>query len=425
MLTTQGKTRFGIAILIGSIALMPGLFALYAAYPKHLFPSLYTKIIPISGIALSLLVLVLGHSSYRRVQNLTVFVSGYLIGLASAIYFLLCSNPFSLPLPPTGLFTAAALLLILCVNTLLPLLLPTQSTFRLTRDITIAICCIEIITLLVFRFSPHATDFMQTVSLPGFFSWPFLLCIGFLSIVITLSVFRLSHSFHLGGVFCSCALFLSTAWVILLTLKGDISLVELLICGALITYCIGILIHLFSRMEHKISYDPLLHIYNRNFCTRIITEQSSVNTLPPFTVAMLDIDHFKKVNDTYGHQAGDAVLHAVAQTVHTTIGPSGIVCRYGGEELAVFFPQTTTKEAAPILEKVRVAIEKHKTISGKKTICVTLSSGISHREEKDQTIVQVIEAADKALYKAKEGGRNQVQTGKTGKSVIAKKTPKK
>ena len=175
-----------------------------------------------------------------------------------------------------------------------------------------------------------------------------------------------------------------------------------------------------SRMEHRISFDPLLKIYNRDYCSRIITEQANMNVSPPFAVAMVDIDHFKQVNDTYGHLAGDAVLHAVAQAVQHGAGQQGIACRYGGEELALFFPQKTTKEITPIVEKIRTDIEKTKTRSGNKKISVTISAGISHRESFSQSIVDVIKASDKALYAAKNGGRNQVKTHKTTSSSSRK-----
>lgn len=413
MQKNKGNAKFGLIVCILGILLCGGLFALFSLYPKKLYPSLYTTIIPFTGVFLSLCVIFLGHTSYKRVQNLSVFASGYLFGQISLFYFVLWVNAFNLPLPPLDSPTAPEILIALFANLLLILLLPTQGTYRLARDITLTASIINIITLLVLRFGNHATDFTHAIGQPGFLSWPFYVCLGLVIVSSGLAFFRFKHGFHVGGVFSAVGFYLGLAWICMLTLKVDHSIVHLVFIGLMSAYCGGILVHLFARMEHKISYDPLLHIYNRNFCTRIITEQSSVNTLPPFTIAMVDIDHFKKVNDTYGHQAGDAVLHAVAQTVHNEIGNAGIVCRYGGEELAVFFSQYTTKEVVPLMENVRIAVEKTKTVCGKKTITVTISSGVSHREEKNQPIASVIEAADKALYKAKEGGRNQVKTGKT------------
>jgi diguanylate cyclase (GGDEF)-like protein len=136
---------------------------------------------------------------------------------------------------------------------------------------------------------------------------------------------------------------------------------------------------------------------------------------------MVDIDHFKNVNDSYGHQAGDQVLYNIAQTICREVVPDGVVCRYGGEELIIFFSQKTAKQVAPIVEKMRETIEKSKTKTAKKSLSVTVSCGISCREGPNQSIMEVIHAADKALYKAKEGGRNQVKMGKTTSAAIKKK----
>jgi two-component system cell cycle response regulator len=125
-------------------------------------------------------------------------------------------------------------------------------------------------------------------------------------------------------------------------------------------------------------------------------------------VAMVDIDHFKKVNDTHGHQAGDQVLYSVAQTICREVVPDGVVCRYGGEELIIFFPQKTISQTAPVVDTMRKVIEATKTKTGKKVLSVTVSSGVSCREEPEQSIADVIKAADKALYKAKEAGRNRI-----------------
>jgi diguanylate cyclase (GGDEF)-like protein len=136
---------------------------------------------------------------------------------------------------------------------------------------------------------------------------------------------------------------------------------------------------------------------------------------------MVDIDHFKNVNDTYGHQAGDQVLYTVAQTICREVVPDGVVCRYGGEELIIFFPRKTARQVVPLVEKMRTTIEKAKTKTARKALSVTVSCGISCREDPGQSIMDVIHAADKALYKAKEGGRNQVKTAKTATSPPKKK----
>ena len=116
-------------------------------------------------------------------------------------------------------------------------------------------------------------------------------------------------------------------------------------------------IHWFFKVEHRLMYDPLLKIYNRDFCSKIISEQSKISGGVPRSVAMVDIDHFKQVNDTYGHQVGDQVLYTVAQGVAGSVSNHGVVCRYGGEELVVFFPKKTSKEVVH-MESVRKILKR-------------------------------------------------------------------
>ena len=230
-----------------------------------------------------------------------------------------------------------------------------------------------------------------------------------------------SREFYIGGVIAGSALLYATSAIFLRVLPEGEHFELLMFCTVLLFQVTGFIVHWFVRIEHRIAYDPLLQIYNRDYCMQIISERSSVNCAPPFTLAMIDIDHFKKVNDTYGHQAGDEVLHAVAQTVKKAVMPHGVLCRYGGEELAIFFSQKTSSDVKAVVEKARKAVEETKVVSGKHKLSVTISGGVSHRTAMNQPIADIVTAADKALYKAKEGGRNQIKIGKIAESVPAKK----
>ncbi len=145
-----------------------------------------------------------------------------------------------------------------------------------------------------------------------------------------------------------------------------------------------------------------------------------------YAVAMVDVDHFKKFNDQYGHHVGDQVLKMVAAKLGE-VGGGGKAYRYGGEEFAVLFPGRSMDDAKPYLEVVRKTIEatpfalrgrlrprkkpaKAKgTGKPKKQVSVTVSIGVADRDERNRDSAQVVKAADKALYKAKESGRNQVK----------------
>ncbi len=146
-----------------------------------------------------------------------------------------------------------------------------------------------------------------------------------------------------------------------------------------------------------------------------------------YAVAMVDVDHFKKFNDTYGHDVGDQVLKMVARRLEEVTG-GGRAFRYGGEEFSVLFPGKTADEALPHLDLLRATIEdtrfalrgpgrprkkpgKPRAGSGaEKNVAVTVSIGVAAPSERAASPDAVIKAADKALYRAKKGGRNQVRT---------------
>ncbi len=145
-----------------------------------------------------------------------------------------------------------------------------------------------------------------------------------------------------------------------------------------------------------------------------------------YSIAMVDIDHFKGFNDKYGHDVGDQVLQMVAAQLLRVSG-GGRAFRYGGEEFTIVFPGLTRKEAKPFLDSVRVTVEqcgfalrsakrpkkkpkeKRKKPRAPKMVSVTISIGVADNVKGQPPSEQVIKTADKALYRAKEGGRNQVR----------------
>lgn len=130
----------------------------------------------------------------------------------------------------------------------------------------------------------------------------------------------------------------------------------------------------------------------------------------PLSLIMSDIDHFKTFNDTYGHQEGDIVLMDTAKIFRFTVRDVDIAARYGGEEFAIILPETDLEEAKAMAEEIRKKVEAHEYPSKQGKLKVTISLGVStfptHAKEKQA----LIEAADQALYRAKEGGRNRVET---------------
>jgi diguanylate cyclase (GGDEF)-like protein len=148
-----------------------------------------------------------------------------------------------------------------------------------------------------------------------------------------------------------------------------------------------------------------------------------------FAIAMVDVDHFKKFNDTHGHDIGDQVLKLVGARL-AEVGGGGIAFRYGGEEFSVLFPGTKLDEALEHLEAIRGSIESYRMAVrapdrpkseeagskrrgegvSEKTLSVTVSIGACAPNKSSRTPAQVVKAADEALYRAKQGGRNRVST---------------
>ncbi|RWZ60547.1 GGDEF domain-containing protein [Halobacillus fulvus] len=166
---------------------------------------------------------------------------------------------------------------------------------------------------------------------------------------------------------------------------------------------------LFKKYQEQSMIDYLTGLNNvRQFSSiwnRLI-ERAEANQ-EKLSLLFIDIDHFKKVNDTYGHQAGDLVLQQISELLMKNTRNIDIVSRNGGEEFSVILKDCPQTEAIEIAERIRSAIERYNFFIGSwETIQLTVSVGVSSYP--DQDLGQLIESADQSLYKAKENGRNQV-----------------
>ena len=169
---------------------------------------------------------------------------------------------------------------------------------------------------------------------------------------------------------------------------------------------------MYSQTRYLSVTDPLTGLYNRRHfednLEREFLRASRYNNELSF--AIIDIDFFKKVNDTYGHSAGDYVLKEVAYLILQNLRKTDMVFRYGGEEFTVIITETPIERAVVPLERLRKAVEEYPFNHNGQKIQVTISVGVSEVSKKIETVNQLFEDADKALYKAKENGRNQIQT---------------
>lgn len=159
------------------------------------------------------------------------------------------------------------------------------------------------------------------------------------------------------------------------------------------------------------THDPLTKLFNRTFFSTKLEEefQRAVRYNTPLSLIVIDIDHFKPINDTHGHQAGDAYLESLSELIERTVRQVDTVARYGGEELVVILPHTAREGAMIAAERLRRTVADHEVSFEGQAIRCTISLGVaSYQEGSAYSVEELLQAADRAMYEAKEGGRNQV-----------------
>ena len=167
---------------------------------------------------------------------------------------------------------------------------------------------------------------------------------------------------------------------------------------------------LYKNMQDMATIDGLTGVYNRlYFQSRVITEYNkAVEKGYKLSIAIFDIDYFKRFNDTYGHLFGDKVIKTIAATIKESLGENDIIARYGGEEFVILYPQTDLEEAYQKVEKLRKILEQIVITDGKNSASVTASFGVACYPDNADNVTQLLRISDKALYRAKETGRNRV-----------------
>jgi diguanylate cyclase (GGDEF)-like protein len=168
--------------------------------------------------------------------------------------------------------------------------------------------------------------------------------------------------------------------------------------------------NLYSKIEELARTDGLTNLYRRHYFFQCASEEyrRAVHDKTGFCVAICDIDHFKKCNDTYGHQVGDFILSHIAQILKENFYETDIIGRYGGEEFIMLFPRSDIEGLERKINFVREKISKEKIETPWGTVSVTVSFGVAAYPANGKTLEEVVHCADKALYYSKTHGRNCV-----------------
>ncbi|HZU11012.1 MAG TPA: GGDEF domain-containing protein [Pseudacidobacterium sp.] len=175
-------------------------------------------------------------------------------------------------------------------------------------------------------------------------------------------------------------------------------------------------LNLRARLENQSIRDGLTNLFNRHFMEISLDREirRAARSRTELAVLMIDVDHFKHFNDTFGHEAGDYVLREVAEVFRNTVRVEDIICRYGGEEFVIIFPETGAESAKTRAEEIRRQIQRLQLrFRGENLRETTVSIGIAVYPEAGNSLVELLRNADRALYAAKNRGRNCVVTSLT------------
>ncbi|HPV20664.1 MAG TPA: GGDEF domain-containing protein, partial [bacterium] len=169
-------------------------------------------------------------------------------------------------------------------------------------------------------------------------------------------------------------------------------------------------LEMYEKVEELSNVDGLTGLYNRRYfqdmIERMVMESSRTGT--PLSMIMLDIDHFKAVNDTYGHKAGDDVIRFLSRTVKNNVRKVDVAARYGGEEFVVLLHNTNVEGAARLAEKIRILVKDSTINADGSHINITSSFGVSSFPSISMSSGDLVKNSDQALYFSKENGRNKV-----------------
>lgn len=415
------KTRWGLYRFLALFLLSSALAVLVLQNPRIYAPIFkHDRAFSVS-VVLVLLMFGVGFASYQRIQKFKPFLTAHLYLTTGLIYLYVIRYAFG---PKGALLTMESLhrvdgitalhvlLGFMSMNLLVVVASPPSLRYRATRLWALLIAVGEAaLYFVVLRNLDRGTASMLLVQGPGFIASVTLINLA----AFALSILLLKEENSFGGVIAALA-------VIHLFAAHSLESPPFTLAGALfftlpVYVLLGTVLFWFSCLHYRVAYDPLLQIYNRDYAHNIVSGLSHIALTRTYCVAMIDIDRFKAVNDTWGHQVGDEVLRGTAQVIKSLVVPSGVACRYGGEEIIVFFRGLRENDAFALCDEIRRGVWRKKYVAGGREFAVSVSIGIAECDDIEVPIERVVKAADEALYKAKETGRNKVLIGRAKKRL--------
>jgi diguanylate cyclase (GGDEF)-like protein len=163
-----------------------------------------------------------------------------------------------------------------------------------------------------------------------------------------------------------------------------------------------------KRLGKEATTDPMTGVLNKRAFSNLLDKHLANPAAQPVSLIVFDIDYFKRINDRFGHQAGDRALKAIAEQASSSLRGDDVLFRYAGDEFVIVLPKTQTSDAGKVAERVRLAAEKISfSYKGENHISITISLGLSQSIQGDKSDT-LFERADQALLEAKEQGRNRV-----------------
>ncbi|NLD99868.1 MAG: GGDEF domain-containing protein, partial [Fibrobacter sp.] len=320
----KNKNRWGALLLFAALLFVSSSIYIAQSYRDFEHTLFYELILPVSGLCFSVILILLGNFSYPRLHDLKVYFAGYLAGFLGLNCFLSSGNLLSdfIQNPSSNYFTV--ILITNFLNFLILPFIPSSVKYKLARSTVLAFLVVETVVLIVMRTGNNALVWVDFLKFDNITNSTFWIGAAVFVAGTLLSIGRLKDDFYFGGLTSGYLFIFSMIWSLGIGDGRDESTQMFLFWSAQLFLILSIGIHWFFKVEHRLMYDPLLKIYNRDFCSKIISEQSKISGGVPLSVAMVDIDHFKQVNDTYGHQVGDQVLYTVAQGVAGSVSNHGV-----------------------------------------------------------------------------------------------------